>query len=48
MTPRYMDSGVLAKKDCNAFIFVMNTATSIGYMENADICDIARHNFCQP
>jgi hypothetical protein len=47
MTPKYIDSGVLAKKYCNAFILVMKTDTNMGYMEKADILDMARQNFCQ-
>jgi hypothetical protein len=44
---RYIDSGVLLKKHCVAFILVKNTTTSIGYIENADALDIAKHAFCQ-
>lgn len=40
-----MESGVLQKKHCNAFIFVTKRITSMGYMENADIREMAKHSF---
>ncbi len=40
---RYIDSGVLLlRKHCVAFIFVTNTTTRTGYIENALALDIAR------